>query len=82
MVFYMKHVTYDRHAKRRMKERSVSEEETEFALNNPDLVVPSIKGRTNSYKFIHGRYLRITWKEETDQRLVITVTIRKKSFKE
>jgi len=64
-----------------MQERAVTQEEVEFALKNPDFSEPSIKGRVNTYKFISGRYLRITWKEEADRRLVITVTIRTKPFK-
>ena len=78
----MKQIVFDRHAKRRMKERGVTEEEAEFALEHPDAVEPSMKGRLNSYKFVNGRYLRITWKEQADSRLVITATIRKKPFKE
>ena len=55
----MKQIVFDRHAKRRMKERGVTEEEAEFALEHPDAVEPSMKGRLNSYKFVSGRYLRI-----------------------
>ncbi len=78
----MKQIVFDRHAKRRMKERGVAEEEAEFTLEHPDAVEPSVKGRLNSYKFVNGRFLRITWKEEADRRLVITAAIRKKPFKE
>jgi len=78
----MKRIAYDRHAKKRMKERSVAEEEVALAFDNPDSAEPSIKGRVNTYKFINGRYLRITWKEEADRLLIVTVTIRKKPFKE
>lgn len=75
-------VIYDRHAKRRMKEREVSEDEAESALNNPDYIEPSVKGRTNAFKYINGRYLRVTFKPESENILVITITVRKKSFKE
>ena len=77
----MKPIQYDRHAKRRMKEREVSVEEAEVVINNPDYNESSIKGRINAYKFINGRYLRVTFKEESDQILVITATIRKKPFR-
>ncbi len=77
----MKSIRYDRHAKRRMKEREVAEEEAEMAINNPDDIEPSIKGRKNAYKFIGNRFLRVTFKEETENILVITVTIRKRPFK-
>ena len=74
-------VAYDRHAKRRMQEREVSEEEAEAVMSNPDFSEQSVKGRTNAFKFINGRYLRVTFREESDNVLVITVTIRKKPFK-
>lgn len=64
-----------------MKEREVSEDEAEAVIRNPDFSEPSVKGRTNAFKFINGRYLRVTFKEESDSILVITVTIRKKPFK-
>lgn len=78
----MKMIAYDRHAKRRMKERGVAEEEAEAAIETPDYSEPSVKGRTNAFKFIRNRHLRVTYKEEPDRLLVVTVTIRKKPFKE
>ncbi len=75
-------VIYDRHAKRRMKEREVGEDEAESAINSPDYTEPSIKGRTNAFKYINGRHLKVTFKTESENILVITVTVRKKSFKE
>ncbi len=77
----MKSIRYDRHAKRRMKEREVAEEEAEMAVNNPDYIEPNMKERKNAYKFIGSRFLRVTFKEETNNILVITVTIRKRPFK-
>jgi len=41
----------------------------------------SIKGRQNAYKFTGGRFLRVTFKEDPDNILVVTVTVRKRSFK-
>lgn len=76
----MKPIRYDRHARKRMKDREVSEDEIEFVIKNPDSCEPSIKGRMNAFKFVNGRYLRVTFKEEMDRILVITVTIKKKPF--
>ena len=59
-----------------MKDRQVSEEETVSTIENPDFCEPSVKGRINAFKFINGRYLRVTFREEVNQILVITVTIR------
>lgn len=77
----MKPLKYDRHARRRMKERTVTEDETEYVIKNPDLCESTTKGRINAFKFINGRYLRVTFKEEIDHIMVVTVTIRKKPFK-
>ena len=78
----MKPIKYDRHAKRRMKDRHVIEADVKLAIENTDFLEQSIKGRLNAFKFVNGRYLRVTFKEEPDHILVITVTIRKKPFKE
>lgn len=77
----MKSVRYDRHARGRMKERGVTEGEADTAIREPDYTEQSVKGRTNAYKFIGGRFLRVTFKEEAEDILVITVTIRKKPFR-
>ena len=76
----MKPVTYDRHAKRRMKDRAISQEEAKSTIENPDSLAKSVKGRANAFKFVNGRYLRVTYKEEPDYILVVTVTVRKKPF--
>jgi len=78
----MKLIKYDRHARRRMKDRHVIDDEVKSAIEDADFLEQSIKGRLNAFKFINGRYLRVTFKEEPDHILVITVTIRKKLFKE
>ena len=78
----MKLIKYDRHAKRCMKDRHVIEDEVKSAIEDADFLEQNIKGRFNAFKFINGRYLRVTFKEEPDHILVITVTIRKKPFKE
>ncbi|MGD0282143.1 MAG: DUF4258 domain-containing protein [Dissulfurispiraceae bacterium] len=70
------HIKYDRHAKRRMKEREVTEDEVEAVIGKPDYSEPSVKGRTNAFKFLNGRYLRVTYKGD----LIITATIRKNPF--
>ena len=78
----MKPIQYDRHAKRRMKDRKVNQEEVELTIKNPDFLKQSIKGRINAFKFINERYLRVTFKEALDQFFIITVTVRKKPFGE
>lgn len=77
----MRRVEFDRHAKRRMKDRSISEMEALSTIETPDFAEPSVKGRTNAYKFIGGRYLRITYKLESNGIItVITAVARKNPF--
>jgi hypothetical protein len=78
----MKSIVFDRHAKRRMKDRSVSREEVMTILETPDFIEQSIKGRINAFKFLNQRHLRVTYKDESDYLLIITVTTRIKPFKE
>ncbi len=79
--FIMKPIIFDPHAKKRMKERKVTNEEVESVLENPDYSEKSIKERYNAFKWLDGRYLRVTYKEEFKLTLVITVVIRKKPFR-
>lgn len=77
----MKSIKFDRHARRRMKERGITDTEAETVIKEPEYTEPSVKGRINAFKFIGNRFLRVTFKEEPDHFLVITVTMRKKSFR-
>lgn len=81
-IIFVKPIRFDRHAKRRMKEREIKEEEAEITIKESEYIEPSIKGRTNAFKYTGGRFLRATFKEEHEYILVITVTMRKKPFKE
>lgn len=65
-------IKFDRHAKRRMKWRRISEEDVCLTLENPDKVEASIKGRTNAYKAIGQRHIKVTYKEFSDKILVIS----------
>jgi hypothetical protein len=50
-------------------------------MKEPESQVQSTKGGKNSYKFLNGRFLRVTYREEADHILIITVTVRETSFK-
>jgi hypothetical protein len=71
-------IRFDRHARRRMKWRRISEEEVYSALKKPDKVEESIRGRKNVYKLIGARYSKVTYKEFSDQTLIISVVDRGK----
>lgn len=68
-----KSLRFDRHARRRMKWRRISEEEVTLTLSSPDKTEQSIKGRINVYKTIGTRYIKVTYKEFSDEVLIISV---------
>ena len=76
----MEPITYCRHARKRMKDRIVTEEEVSFVVNQADYIELDVKDRKNAYKYINDRFIRVTFKEENDNILIITVTIRRKPF--
>jgi hypothetical protein len=39
----------------------------------PDKIEESIRGRTNAYKLIGERYIKVTYKEDADETLIISV---------
>jgi hypothetical protein len=67
-----KSIRFDRHAKRRMKWRKISEEEVILVINEPDKSEQSIKGRINLYKRIGQRNLKVTYKEFSEEILIIS----------
>jgi len=54
--------------------------EVESVIRDQELLLPSVKDRMNAFRWLNGRYLRVTFKEETDAILVITVAVRKRPF--
>jgi hypothetical protein len=68
-----KGIKYDRHARRRMKWRRIVEDEVTIIPSSPDKTEQSIKGRINVYKTIGPRYIKVTYKEFSDEILVISV---------
>lgn len=69
-------ITFSRHAKRQMKWRKITENEVKSAINDPDMLVKTIKGRKNAFKIIGGRYLKITYKLEDGILTVITAMVK------
>jgi hypothetical protein len=56
-----------------MKWRRVSEVEVMSVLDAPDRVEVSIDDRTNAYKLVDGRLLKVTYVEQAEDIVVITV---------
>ena len=65
-----------------MKERGISTEEVEKVIREPETIKPSVKGRINALKVLGGRFVRVTFHDQNDYVLVITVVMSKKPFKE
>lgn len=67
-----KQIRFDRHARRRMKWRKISEKEIYLTLENPDKIEESIKERVNAYKSMGQRYIKVTYKELSNEILIIS----------
>ena len=70
------HISYARHARRRMRWRGISETDVADAVMVPDRPEPSIRDRTNAHKRIGDRLIRVTFVETGNGILVITVVDR------
>ncbi len=69
-------IRYDRHARRRIRWRGISESEVEQTVMEPDRLEASIRDRTNAFKRIGDRLIRVTFAETGDVILIITVVDR------
>ncbi len=67
-----KPIRYDRHARKRMKWRLITDEEVELVLKAPDKIEETEKGRRNFFKMAGKRYLKVTFKELEHEILVIS----------
>ncbi len=55
-----------------MKWREISEDEVKNAITQPEKVEDSIKDRKNAFKHINNKWLKVTFKKESDITVVIT----------
>ena len=55
-------------------------DEVQSTLEVPDRVLPTEKDRLNAIKMHGERFLRVTYKEEADHILIITVTPRRRPW--
>lgn len=67
-----KPLRYDRHARRRMKWRNISQQEVEAVLSKPDKMEQAECGRINAFKQVGVRYLKVTYKEYPAEWLIIS----------
>ena len=69
-------VKFDRHARRRMKWRKISEAEVMMTLENPERTEDTIKGRKNAYRLIGDRFIKVTYKIYPQEILVISAVVK------
>jgi len=63
------------HAKQRMEQRNISEEEIEVVLKSPDTTHIGECGEVRKIKTINGRKIKVVFKTESKQRIIITAMI-------
>lgn len=66
-------IVYSDHAKKRIKQRGISELDVEHALKHPNYVKKSFDGRFESYGEINNRKLKIIFTKKENYINVITV---------
>lgn len=71
-------IYFSRHAKRQMKWREVNEDEIKNTISNPEKIEDSIKGRKNAFKYIGDKWLKVTFKHESNKIVIITVVDKNK----
>lgn len=59
-----------------MKWRKISSEEVEQVISEPDKTEPTEKGRTNVFKIVNNRLIKVTYKEFENEILVITAVVK------
>ena len=59
-----------------MKWRKISENEVRSAINQPDSLADTVKGRENAFKIVEGRSLKVTYKSEGKTQTVITALVK------
>lgn len=71
-------IHFSRHAKKQMKWRKISQEEVENTIMSPEKSEDSIKGRKNAFKHIDKKWIKVTFKEESDIITIITAIDKNK----
>jgi hypothetical protein len=59
-----------------MKWRKITETEAKSVIDNPDIVVDTIKDRKNALKIKGGRNIKITYKLEDGVLTIITAMVK------
>jgi len=65
-----------RHARKQMKWRRITVKDVEETVSSPDRIEESINGRKNAFKLIGSRLLKVTYKTENDDIIVVTAMVK------
>jgi hypothetical protein len=71
-------IYFSRHAKRQMKWRDISEQEVKDVILSPEKAEESVKDRKNAFKHIGRKWLKVTFKQESDKVTIVTVIDKSK----
>jgi len=71
-------IRFTRHARNRPRFWRLSESDVVAAVNQPDALTPSIKGRSNVWKHQAEGWLRATIVGEVEDTAIMTVTRRRR----
>ena len=63
------------HAKERMKERGITEEEIEEVLKDPEYSYSGAKAEKNLVKTIKRKKIRVVYRERPRRKIIITVLL-------
>jgi hypothetical protein len=69
-------IRFSRHAKKQMKWRRIDIGEVQEAITSPENVEDTVKERKNAFKKVGGRSLKITYRIEKDEAVVITAIFK------
>ena len=72
----MKPLFYTRHARNRMRQYRITRDEVELILSAPDFLEPDEDNHLNATKVVEDRIIRVTYVEEENRTVIITVTPR------
>jgi hypothetical protein len=64
-----------------MRWHRITDAEVELAIQQPDFLEPSDESRFNAWKKILEKYLKVSYKQEKGQILVITAVKKKKGWR-
>ncbi len=72
----LKNLKLSRHARRQIKWRKITEKQIKDTINNPDRLEDSIKERKNAFRAIGNRLLKITYKIENSDIIIVTAMVK------